>query len=1583
MTSEDLPQVPPGELIKQVMAMRAFADQRPARRALVEVSEESGGTVLSIVTDDMPFLVDSVTSELARQGRTVRLVIHPLLSVHRDDQGHLTEVLDVDIDADRPAGALAESWMRIEMERDYLSQDDAAIARRVTQVLADVRAAVEDWPEMRQRALHISRELNEHPPHGVEATEASDAANLLAWLAQDHFTFLGFREYHVTQRAGEEILDVLPESGLGILREVGATDPHISKSFSELAQPVRARIRVPQVLQLNKANVRSTVHRDAYLDYVGIKTFDAAGQVVGEQRFLGLFTASAYAEPISEVPGLSRKLQAVLEALELVPGSHSAKDLQQFLQTYPRDELFQLSLDELVPVAEAAMHLQDRRQTKLFARIDDYGRYASCIVYLPRDRYTTTVRQAVERLLVDAFDGVGVDYTAWVTESVLARVHYVIHLATGTDPAQARAVDLQSLQADVAQATRSWEDDFTDAMVAELGESEASRLLPRYLRGYSTAYKAAFGADQAVQDAITLERLSAGELSLDLRWYEVAGDTQARFSVIRIGPAMSLSRILPILQAMGAEVIDERPYQVDGPDAAQAWILDFGLVLPEIDADQQQAAAQRFCDGFAAAWSGQCESDALNGLILLAGLTWRDVVLVRALVRYIRQIGVAFGQEYIHQVLLANAAIISMQVALFNERLNPQLQGSDDAEQRSGGAAVEAIQRALDAVPSLDHDRILRLLLSVVMATLRTNVFIPERPGRHSLAFKIDSSVISELPPPRPWVEIWVYSPRVEGVHLRRGSVARGGLRWSDRREDLRTEILGLVKAQEVKNAVIVPVGAKGGFCPATLPDPALDRDAWMQEGKACYREYVSALLDITDNLVDGQIVPPADVVRRDGDDPYLVVAADKGTATFSDLANSIAAEYHFWLGDAFASGGSAGYDHKVMGITARGAWESVLRHFREIDLNPQKDEFTAVGIGDMSGDVFGNGMLLSNHMKLIAAFDHRDIFIDPTPDPSKSFEERRRLFSLPRSSWQDYDTSLLSTGGGVFSRSVKSIELSPEAWAALGLPGEPAPCSPQEVVQAILQAPVHLLWNGGIGTYIKARTQSNADVGDRANDAVRINGDQLRCQVVGEGGNLGLTQLGRVEAARHGVRLNTDAIDNSGGVDTSDHEVNLKILLADAIKVGELAAADRNELLASLTDQVAEAVLADNYAQNVTLGAARFGAANLISVHQRMIRDLERSGLLNRAVENLPDDEELRTRQLAGQGLTSPELAVLLAYAKISLTAALNASDLARDPWYGQILRQYFPTSIAQRFDDILDAHPLRDRIINTVVCNRLINTGGISVVFRAIEETGAQPIDVVRAATVSIEVFDIAGIYEQINALDGQVSTDLQCRLQLETRRLLDRSIRWFLQTRGGAVNVAGEIKRLQPIVQRFASVVPTSLLGAEADRLRKLTTNFEQDGAPSGLAQQVASSLDLFALLDISDIATRSGEDPSTVIPLYFTISERYDMDRTLLRITALPRSDRWNALARQALRSDLYSAIAALTARVVRFTDAALPPLERVLIWERAHAAGLARARSTLDEVAAQEEVDLATLSVALRVLRTLVAQGSASSTTPAH
>ncbi|MEY4136976.1 MAG: hypothetical protein RL205_1104, partial [Actinomycetota bacterium] len=1083
---------------------------------------------MCVVTDDMPFLVDSVTNELVREGRSIHRVVHPQFAVRRDSNGVLLEVLDLDVDEPAATDALAESWMRIELHPELIAPPESITLESLARVLGDVRVSVEDWPAMRDAALEIAAGLVASPPVGIPAEDVVEGADLLRWLTDAHFTFLGYREYSLISWAGQDVLEPVAGSGLGILRiDNDSETSSASASFAALPPAVRAKAREPHLLVLTKANSRSTVHRSGYLDYIGVKTFDPSGKVIGERRFLGLFTASAYSESVLHVPVLRVRVDEIMTSLDLIPGSHSAKDLQAFLETYPRDELFQAHTWQLLEIAGSVLHLQERRQTKVYLRSDDYGRFVSALVYLPRDRYTSATRKRIEAILMRTLGGISVDYTALVTESVLSRLHYVIHV----DPAIGiPEVDHGALEAELAEATRSWEDRFADDLIDELGEEQAARYLRMYGSAFTESYKEDFTSQTAVDDVRRLENLTPGEMHVDLY-----GSETRRFKVLRIGSAMSLSRLLPILQRMGVEVLDEYPYEIRRADGQEAWVLDFGLALPIGDVVGDSTLSERFEDAFRAAWNGECEVDEFNALIVRAGLTWKQAALMRAYSRYMRQMGTTFGQDYIEQVVCANAPITVLLVKLF------EIQFGEGVVERevNADALVFEIESRLDAVVSLDHDRILRAFLGLIRATLRTSYFLPVR-DRRALAFKFDPAALPDLPLPRPKFEIWVYSPRVEGVHLRFGLVARGGLRWSDRREDFRTEILGLVKAQEVKNAVIVPVGAKGGFFPKHLPDPSLDREAWMTEGKAAYREFVSALLDITDNLVKGEVVPPAGVVRRDGDDPYLVVAADKGTATFSDLANSISVEYGFWLGDAFASGGSVGYDHKAIGITARGAWESVKRHFRELDVDTQTQEFTVVGIGDMSGDVFGNGMLLSERIRLVAAFDHRDIFIDPTPDAAASFAERARLFALPRSSWADYDSALISTGGGVFSRAAKSVVITPEMRAALGIAPELEHLTPAELIHAILLAPVDLLWNGGIGTYVKAATETNAAVGDKANDSIRVNGGDLRCRVVGEGGNLGFTQLGRIEAARAGIRLNTDAIDNSAGVDTSDHEVNI-----------------------------------------------------------------------------------------------------------------------------------------------------------------------------------------------------------------------------------------------------------------------------------------------------------------------------------------------------------------------------------------------------------------------------------------------------------
>ncbi len=1574
-SDDDLTGASAGQMAARAHRMLDFVAHRTTGQALVRIEDgdEAAESVLLVATDDMPFLVDSVGSALRVADRTARVFVHPQLVVRRGPEGRLLEVLDVDVDEPRPADALAEAWMWVVVDRDFAEGADQALVARLDKVLLDVHLAVRDWHEMRSRAEQIAAQIAAAAPVGLPAPEVDEGVALLRWLADDNLTFLGYREYDLRSVGGEDVLVPVDGTGLGILSPDSAPDlmhTGVSGSFAALPPASRAIARNPELLVLSKANSRSTVHRPAYLDYIGVKRFDADGAVVGERRFLGLYSSAMYTQSVLDIPILRTKARRVESDLDFVAGSHDAKNLLQFLQTYPRDELFQTHADHLARVAQSVLRLQERRRTKLYLRPDDYGRFMSCLVYLPRDRYTTAVRTRIEAILKDAMGGTSVDYTALVSESQLARLHYVIRVPRGRGLPK---VDESALEASIAAATRSWEDGFASALVARVGEIAAGPLQRTYQHAFPEAYKEDFGPGRGVNDALVIESLAPGELSLEL--YEPAngGRRDLRLKITRIGPAMSLSRVLPILQSMGVDVVDEYPYELSRSLHEPAWILDFGMLLPEAELTGRGTLAERFEEAFAVAWDRRTGVDGFNELIVTAGLRWREVLVLRAYARYMRQIGSPFSQRFLEEVAIGNVRIVRLLVRLFQTRFSPEA-GADRDE--AAARIVAEIEAALDDVASLDQDRILRTFLALITSTLRTNYFQVDADGagRPSVSFKIDPRGIPDLPLPRPTYEIWVYGPRVEGVHLRFGAVARGGLRWSDRQEDFRTEILGLVKAQEVKNTVIVPVGAKGGFYAKQLPDPTVDRDAWLAEGKSAYRAFIRSMLDITDNLVDGSVVPPRDVVRHDGDDPYLVVAADKGTASFSDIANAISAEYGFWLEDAFASGGSVGYDHKGMGITARGAWESVKRHFRELGVDTQSTDFTAVGIGDMSGDVFGNGMLLSEHIRLVAAFDHRHVFVDPNPVAATAYAQRRRLFDLPRSSWADYDESLISEGGGVFARSVKSIDVTPQMSRALGLAPEVATVTPDELIRAVLRAPVDLLWNGGIGTYVKSAAEANVDVGDKANDRIRINGSELRVRVVGEGGNLGMTQLGRVEAALSGVRLNTDAIDNSAGVDTSDHEVNIKIALGALVRSGRLDVNARNDFLARMTDTVAAMVLEDNYGQNVVLGNARAGAHALVTVHQRMVRELERAGVLNRALEYLPDDDEFRARRQAGTGLTGPELAVLLAYAKISLTTALSESSVADEPYFRTALQRYFPDAVVDLLGETLERHPLRAPIITTVTVNRLVNLAGTSFVFRAMEETGASALDVVRAAWAAIEIFDLYALWAQINSLDNQVPTTTQSALHLEARRLLDRATRWFLQTRGGSLDVQAEIDRFGPVVAAHAAIVPTSLCGKERERFERMAQRFVAMDAPVELAERVACGLDVFALLDVTDLILRTGFAPEAVIPLYFATSERFDVDRTLVRITALPRGDRWSSLARQALRTDLYAAVAGLTAGILLSTPDTMPAVERLAMWEQAHAEGVARARSTLEDIGLVDEPDLATLSVALRAMRNLVAQG---------
>ncbi|MFC5826863.1 NAD-glutamate dehydrogenase [Nonomuraea insulae] len=1572
---EDLLDRNPVDVYGPAMSQRQLAELRPQGRAVVraytptieENGWDPGHSVVEVVTDDMPFLVDSVTMELDRHDLGIHLVVHPQMRVRRDMTGRMLGRGQEDVTGQM----LVESWIHIEIDR----QGDPAVLERVEadlqRVLTDVRHAVEDFRKMRALAVQTAEDLSMNPPP-LEPAEVEDSLDLLRWLADGHFTFLGYREYRLEDTDEGETLRAMPGAALGILRD----DKVGSESFAALPAEVRAKAREKQLMIITKANSRATVHRATYLDYIGVKLFSPEGEVIGERRFLGLFTHVAYNESISRIPVLRRKLGGLLEAAGLAPDSHDGKDLIEILETFPRDELFQTSVDQLLPIALGVLRLRERKQVKLFLRRDDYGRYISCLIYLPRDRYTTKVRLKMQEVLLKALGGRSLDYSAMIGESVLARLHVVVRGERGR-PLPPPSVDVEELEARLAAITRSWEDDLASALGEMTTEEEAPALIRRYASAFPEGYKADFPPKVAVVDLRRMEQLvEAGDgEKVGINLYEPydAAEGERRLKIYKIGSPISLSKALPLIQRLGVEVVDERPYEVDrdnDPGTKNAWIYDFGLrYTPSEDVDRNDFK-RLFQEGLTALWHGRVQADDFNALILSAGLTWEQVEILRVYAKYLRQAGSTFSQPYMERVLRDNVRVARLLVRLFEAKLDPRR--GEEVRVDLVDALNEEILGALDEVASLDEDRILRAYLEMVQATLRTNYFQKVDGARKPyISLKFDPQAISVLPLPRPKFEIFVYSPRVEGVHLRFGKVARGGLRWSDRMEDFRTEILGLVKAQMVKNTVIVPTGSKGGFV-VKQPPKSGKREDLLAEGVACYRMFISGLLDITDNLVDGKVVPPPDVVRHDGDDTYLVVAADKGTATFSDIANSVAKEYGFWLGDAFASGGSIGYDHKAMGITARGAWESVRYHFRTTGVDVQSTDFTVAGIGDMSGDVFGNGMLLSQHIRLVAAFDHRHIFVDPSPDAARSFAERQRLFELPRSSWEDYDTTLISAGGGIFPRTAKSIQITPQIREALDIPAGVVSMAPNDLISAILRAPVDLLWNGGIGTYVKASAESNADVGDKANDGLRVNASDLRCKVIGEGGNLGFTQLARIEFALNGGLVDTDFIDNSAGVDTSDHEVNIKILLDQVVRDGELTDKQRNQVFTSMTDEVADLVLRDNYQQNVVLSAARAQAVEMLHIHARYLRKLERDGLVNRELEFLPSDKTLAERRQARLGLTAPEFSVLLAYTKLVADAELLGSDLPDDPYLASWLVSYFPSDLRERFRTYMDEHPLRREIITTCVVNELVNSAGTTFMFRFGEETGASTPDIVRAYLVAREVFDLPSFYRAVEALDNQVDTKTQIAMLLEARKLAERGARWLLVNRRPPLDLAGSVSFFMKSVNSLIAHLPKLLTGPDAAAYEERRDAFAARGVPLELAERAAAMVPAYSTLDLVEVASLTGRPVNEVAEVYFDLADRLQLARLRERIISLPRDNRWNSIARSALRDDLYAAHASLTRDVLAHSKPGLPPEERLARWTEANSAAVSRARQTLSEIWESDNFDLATLSVALRAIRTLVA-----------
>jgi glutamate dehydrogenase len=1564
---EDLAELDPLDLYGAVLAHWSLARQREPGEAKVRVYNpefeqhgwQSPHTAVELVTGDMPFLVDSATMALSGEGAGIHLLIHPVMRVRRDAAGELAAVLPADAGDD--GGALAESFIHVEIDRRSGGAELERLRDRLLDVLRQVSAAVEDWPAMRRRATDLIGELRDPPP-GLDRDECAEAAALLAWMDDGHFTFLGFREYELATQDGEERLRRVAGSGLGILRETAGRS-----GGSALTPRARALAHEPDPLVLTKANSRSTVHRPAYLDYVGVKRFGPDGEVIGERRCLGLWTTAAYRAVAADIPVVGRKLEAVVSRAGFPAGSHAEKALVEILDTYPRDELIQIPEEELFDHAMGILALGERQRVRLFIRRDAYERFVSCLVFLPRDRFHTRNRERVQEILSEALGAESVDFELRLAESVLVRLYFTVHLRPGDVPAYDRA----EIEARIVEATGSWTDELRQALLDEAGEEQGTALDRRYGAAFPAAYREDWLARSAVTDIRRIERLADGEqLAVSLYHPLEAGASSLRCKLYRRGDPLTLSEVLPMFESMGLRVRDERPYEVTPSDGAPTWIYDFGVEYTAAGALDVDEVKHRFEDAFIRVWRGEAENDGFNGLVLRAGLDWRDVTVLRAVARYLRQARMPFSERYVEQALMAHPRVAAALIDLIRARFDP----ARDRAPEAADAIAQGIEAAIDAVEALDEDRILRGFLAVVRAMLRTNHFQPDAGGapKPYLAFKLDPARVPLLPAPRPRFEIFVYSPRVEGVHLRGGAVARGGLRWSDRREDFRTEVLGLMKAQMVKNALIVPVGAKGGF---VVKRPPAGREQLGDEVVACYRTFISGLLDLTDTVRDGRVVPPPDVIRHDHDDPYLVVAADKGTATFSDIANGIAQEYGFWLGDAFASGGSVGYDHKAMGITARSAWESVKRHFRELGTDIQSDDFTVVGVGDMSGDVFGNGMLLSPHIRLVGAFDHRHVFLDPNPDAAAGHAERRRLFELPRSSWADYDASLISEGGGVWPRSAKSITVSQPVQEALGI--EADRLTPSELIRALLRAPVDLLWNGGIGTYVKASAENNADVGDKANDAVRVDAGELRCRVVGEGGNLGFTQPGRVEYALAGGRINTDAIDNAGGVNCSDHEVNIKILLDAVVADGDLTGKQRNRLLVDMTDAVAERVLRGSYLQTQALSLALAEAPGMLDVHDRMMRGLEQAGRLDRDLEALPDAEAVADRRAVRGGLTQPELAVLLAYSKITLYAALLDSDVPEDPALAAELAGYFPRPLPDRYADRLPQHRLRREIVATRVTNAVVDRAGISFVFRLGEDTGAAPADIARAYAVAREVFDMPGLWAAAEALDLDVAADTQIGMFLEARRLVERATRWLLRTRPRPLDVAAETARFTDGAAMVAEALPDVLVPAEREAFEARVAALVGEGVPPEVAGRVASLGDQFAALDIVGVAAATERSIGDVAALHFLIGGRLHLHWLRDRIATLPRDNRWQAMARAALRDDLFSLHAELTADILRGGPEAPPDAEGDLDgWIDANRPLVDRCLGILNDIRAGGTYDLTTLPVALRELRNLIQAAAA-------
>ncbi len=1515
--------------------------------------------VIDIVNDDMPFLLDSVVGELRSRGLVPELVAHPIFEVRRDREGGLASLHPARTPAD---GALRESFIQLLIRKIGPFPPSGEITDAIHRVLADVKTVVSDFDAMTRRLKRAIGELGANPvPAAHEVIE--EAMAFLRWLNADNFIFLGAREYDYIGGEDTGQLEPKPESGLGLLRDESLLVLGRGQGQPALTPQIRTYFLNSPPVIVAKGNGKSTVHRRARMDIVAIKLYGRGGQIAGQLRIAGLLAASAYNLSTLNIPLLRHKVETVLQGSGHPMGSRSERVLLNALETFPRDELFQILAEQLARIAGEMVKTDLSPRPRVFIRRDEFERFISAFVYVPRERYNTEVRLAMVKMLEERFGGRLESFKPFFPEGAMGRIHVVIWR---TDDALKDAEE-QVLERAVENIVRTWSDELRDGILTHYG-SAGYRLAEKYLNAFPAGYQDTNRHSRALRDISGLEALGPDlKTGIDIHSEDPRDGDKVRATLLQVDRPVTLSARVPIFENMGFDVLSERTFELtpklDG-DAGLVYLHDTDLRLTNGGRAELFARRQNLEKGFLAIWSGAAANDRYNGLILGAGLDWHQAAVLRAYGAYYRQTGAPYGTYYVSEVLNKHSRTAANLFELFDRMFNPA--SSLDADTRDAECAKieQRIVAALDKIPVLDEDRILRNLLTLINATLRTNFYQPGGGGHEpeTIAFKLRSAGIDWLPAPKPFAEIFVYSPRFEGIHLRGGRIARGGIRWSDRPQDFRTEILSLAKAQQVKNVVIVPRGAKGGFVPRKLP---ASREASQAEGIACYKAFVSSLLSLTDNRVHGEIVPPERTIRRDGDDPYLVVAADKGTATFSDIANEIALSRNFWLGDAFASGGSAGYDHKGMGITAKGAWEAVKRHFREMNIDIQTTPFTVAGVGDMSGDVFGNGMLLSKTIKLVAAFDHRDIFIDPDPNPAESFEERQRLFELPRSSWQDYNRAKISEGGGVYSRSEKYIALSPEARALLAVG---ASATPAEIMTAIIKAPADLLWFGGIGTYLRGSGETDAQVNDKANDAIRAAAKDVRAKVICEGANLAVTQRGRIEFALLGGRINTDAIDNSAGVNTSDAEVNIKIALGAAVSAGKLDTPSRNRLLAAMTDEVAASVLHNNYLQTLAISLTELDGIGDLGFQQQLMQRLEKLDHLNRALEGLPSDAAIAERAAAGKPLTRPELAVLLAYAKIDLNHSLIGSTVPDDPHLGRALMAYFPPLMRERFADEIAHHPLRREIVATSLANDIVNSGGPTFIVRLAEETGRTPEDIAYAFAAVMAVHGLGGIYAGIDALDGKMNGQKQLLLYRKVQDLLRKQTAWFLRHGLSEESLEPEIERYRAGVEHLAINLAAALPKEAQARLESEQQRLEGDSVPAPLALRLAVLEPLTQALDAVRVAHTMKAPIEDAARAIFAIRDGFHLDELAAASEGLAAGDYYDRLAVNSSLAAVASAQRALARRTIEH-PAAKGDFEA---WRKLNESAAGRVAASLADMLEGRGLTLAKLTVGVAQLRDLAA-----------